>query len=111
MTIRDKINERHAIAGWKCEHPECNKPSQEIAHRIPKGKTGRRVVKKLWYEMFGEDLPLNGKKMDEIIHHKFNTAASCKKHNSYFVVNISNETAIFKILMDITISKWICLKK
>lgn len=96
-TLEEKIEERHAEAGYICEYPGCNKRSEQIAHKINKGKTGRKAVKNLWFELFGEEIK-TVKQMDSIIHHRHNTRATCIKHNSYVLVNISNRIGMIEIL-------------
>lgn len=108
IDLQQKILERHRKAGNRCEYinvygERCNNPSVQIAHRVVKGKTGRRVVKKLWFELFGEQLKLTSKKMDDIIHHKINTGASCIKHNDSFLVGIWRENKIKEMLKEIYI--------
>ena len=97
--VRNKILERHQKANWRCEYHGCNERATQIAHIVNKGKTGRRVIKKLWYELFGEEL--KGKRLDAVIHHDLNTAATCSKHNSYVLINIDKEDRIKELLCQI----------
>lgn len=102
-TLGEKIHERHAKAGHICEYvyPDgrrCNKRSVQIAHRIPKGKTGRRAVQILWADLYKEKLNMFGERMDSIIHHDINTRATCIDHNSYVLINISNRVKMMEIL-------------
>ncbi len=75
----------HLGASFQCEHPECCERSVQVAHSIKKGKTGRAKIKTFWGNRYKEDLKIWSKKMDAIIHHKFNTNASCINHNSWFL--------------------------
>ena len=85
MTISEKVRAVHYRNGNMCER--CGKRSTEVAHGISKGKYGRKAVKTLWKDMFDE--VLSEKDIDDIIHHEFNTHASCRLCNDYFNIHIS----------------------
>ena len=106
QNIIDACREVHDRAGNICQHPRCQERSVQVAHSIPKGKTGRRRVKRRWAFLFQEHLTIHGKKMDSIIHHRFNVWSSCIKHNSYFLT-LANSEPLFE---DLLINIWDDLK-
>ncbi len=85
---RERINiailEIHDRDGWRCQHKDCNKRSEEVAHRISQSKSNKSVIKERlkWLDLE------NIIKVDDVIHHPLNLVASCSTHNSYF--NIGN---------------------
>jgi hypothetical protein len=97
VTVEDDVRRRHYMSGNMCER--CGDVSTEIAHSISKGKAGRKAVRLFWMEMFNHDL--SEKELDKVIHHRFNTHASCNKCNDYFNVHISHEPMIKDILIKI----------
>lgn len=84
----EKIHERDH---WQCRYIEsgnrCPSRSEEIAHGISKGKTGRQKVNNFLRLLYGKRFRLNGAEMDLIIHHPLNVWASCRKHNDYFLIS------------------------
>jgi len=76
--IRQKCEMIHERAGWRCQFSGCKERSLEIAHRISKSKSNKRMIRDLI-----EELGLKIK-VDDVIHHNFNLVASCKAHNDYF---------------------------
>ena len=98
QNVKDAIKACHARAGNICEHPDCSKPSVQVAHTVVKGLEGRRRVRIYWGSNYNEDLKIWGEKMSSIIHHKLNTHASCIKHNSYFLT-LGNSKVFFEELM------------
>jgi hypothetical protein len=65
---RQKVFSR---ALYQCEHPDCHRPAIHLAHSIAQTKTtgikaNRRMVQKMWRELYGEDL--SRAEIDEIIH-------------------------------------------
>ena len=76
--IRQKCEAIHERDLWRCQFHGCDNSSSEIAHRISKSKSNKRMIKDLIKEL---GLKL---KVDDIINHKFNLVASCKDHNDYF---------------------------
>ena len=101
---RQECEEIHERDNWQCcyidDHADrCPNRSQEIAHGISKGKTGRQKIKSFWLLLFDEKLMLTGNKMDRIVHHPLNVWASCRKHNDYF--NISSYEAVKEKLKEI----------
>ena len=96
--VQKKIMLKHLKAGNICEWKGCKNKSVQIAHRINKGKTGRRAVQIEWLDLFGEDVQLFSERMNDIIHHDFTTVATCIPHNSYVLINIS-KTLIIRILL------------
>ena len=100
----DKIEEIKIRDNYCCQYKSCDVRSNlEIAHRISKGKYGRRAIKNI---LQGKGIQYTEKTIDSIIHHPYNVVTSCKKHNDYFILNLatkplSSDRLIMKILRDL----------
>jgi hypothetical protein len=84
----------HQRNGFLCE--KCGQRSTQVAHGISKGKAGRKAVSLFWKVNYGKDL--SEKEIDDIIHHKFNTHASCVRCNDYFNIHISHAEEVKELL-------------
>lgn len=92
--IQRKLRLRHAQSGYKCEN--CGEPSTEIAHKISKGKYGRKAIKLTWIKLFNYEM--TEKEIDEVVHHRLNTFSSCKSCNDYFNLHISQTQLVENLL-------------
>ncbi len=70
-------------AHYKCEWPRCYRSATEVAHRIAQTEANASMVRRMWRELFGEDVSLQWA-WAHIIHNPRNLAASCQQHNSRF---------------------------
>ena len=101
----DRMAEIHERDGYKCS---CGKPSEQIAHRISKGKTGTKTVKRLVWELYEIDLTM--KETEEIfIHHPDNVRATCAKCNDSYNI-LFNEMAVLELVKKIAKKHGFCEK-
>ena len=96
--IQDRILKRHAQCNYTCQYPGCEKPSTEIAHVISKGKYGRMRIKNY---CFSKGLKLTSSDIDRIMHHDLNTYPTCKQHNDYMNLHISQDAKVESLIDEI----------
>ena len=92
---------------FKCQFEGCNIcgcDNLELAHRISKGKTGQKYVKRYLLEKYEFNFTKR-EVLQYFINHRFNMVTSCKKHNDYFNVLYNPEEAN-KIIDEIIKSKF-----
>ena len=106
---RQKILDRHAEFGYHCQYQGCDKPSTEIAHRLSNGKHGRARVISYCESL---NIFLTASQVESIIHHDLNTIPTCREHNVYMALHVSQTVAVMKLIdailkdLDIGVVKW-----
>jgi hypothetical protein len=77
--------------GYRCLYLGCtdNSGHVEIAHGVGQGKRNVHMIRKLWYQMYGEIIA--NVDAEKIIHDDDNLFTSCQKHNSYFDYSFNRE--------------------
>ena len=93
--IAEKIIKRHSSCHWQCQYPGCNKKSEEIAHRINNGKHGRARVISYCESL---NIFLTASQVESIIHHDLNTIPTCREHNVYMALHVSQTVAVMKLI-------------
>lgn len=106
--IEEARRRKFSAAGWRCEyvHPDgtrCTDNCTELAHRIGKGEYNVIDVKEIWKRLYKLNWSLSEIRR-YIIHNDLNTAASCRRHNSYF--NIGNNPGKVRELLNKIYEGW-----
>lgn len=74
-------------AHWQCQFPGCYRSAIEVAHCIAKTEANASMIRRMWRELFGEDITL-AHVWAHVLNHRLNLRASCRVHNDNF--NVGN---------------------
>jgi hypothetical protein len=74
-------------ADYQCQFDGCMERATDAAHRIADTNANATMCRRLWFSLTGEIKTLEWTRAN-IIDHKFNLAASCRRHNDNF--NVGN---------------------